>query len=88
MQIEFCILTKRSWIVILMKVSYVPIILMSGRHLLALASAEKETNLLNISVQNYPLGWLSIFISLTNLQLAVSSTYCILKSLGIHKMSF
>lgn len=55
---------------------------MSGRDLLALASAEKETNLLNISVQNYPLGWLSILIALTNLQLAVSSTYQILKSLG------
>lgn len=55
---------------------------MSGRDLLALASAEKETNLLNISVQNYPLGWLSILTALTNLQLAVSSTYRILKSLG------
>lgn len=82
MQIEFCILTKHSWIVILMKVSYIPIILMSGRDLLALASAEKETNLLNISMQNYPLGWLSILIALTTLQLAASSTYQILKSPG------
>lgn len=55
MQMEFCILTKHSWIVILMKVSYIPIILMSDRDLLALASAEKETNMLNISMQNYPL---------------------------------
>lgn len=82
MQIEFCVLSKHSWIVILMKVSYIPIILMSRRVLLAFASAEKGTNLLNISVENYPLGWLSILIALTNLQLAVSSTYHILKSLG------
>lgn len=82
MQIEFCILTKHSWIVILIKVPDVPIILMSGKDLLALASTEKETNLLNISVQNYPLGWLSILIVLTNLQLAVSSTYRIFKPLG------
>lgn len=82
MQMEFCILTKHSWIVILMKVSYIPIILMSGRDLLALASAEKETNMLNISMQNYPLEWLSILIALANLQLAVSSTYCVLRSVG------
>lgn len=79
---EFCILTKHSWIVILMKVSYIPIILMSDRDLLALASAEKETNMLNISMQNYPLEWLSILIALANLQLAVSSTYCALRSVG------
>jgi len=30
MQIEFCILTKHSWIIILMKVSCIPIILVSG----------------------------------------------------------
>lgn len=78
---QFCVLTKHSWIVILMKVSYIPVILMSGICSI-LHQLKKKQKLVKDFCAKHPSGWLSCLIALANLQLAVSPTYHILKSLG------